>query len=160
MIYDKEWSSHIPLLVKVMEVSEGPVLELGAGLFSTPLLYWLCFDQDRQFISYDNSMEFAQTLQNFGVQFVDDWDSVKVAQYGVVFIDSAPPERRHIDVARFAEHADYIVIHDSQRHLDQYFHYKSIYGLFKYKYKYGEVKPHTTVLSNFKELKWPFIKSG
>jgi hypothetical protein len=47
-----------------------------------------------------------------------------------------------------------VVIHDSQRHLDQYFHYKQIYDLYKYRWKYGKVKPHTTVLSNFKEFTW------
>ncbi len=151
--YEKSWCSHLPLLIKVMNASEGPVLELGAGLFSTPVLLWMTFDQDRHFETYDNDADWVKQLQKFDVQHVADWDDIPVDRHwGVVFIDHAPPERRHIDVARFANSADYIVIHDSQRHLDQYFHYKDIYHLFKYKYKYGKVKPHTTVLSNFKEL--------
>ena len=152
MIYQKSWTSHIPLLVKVMEQSEGPVLELGAGLGSSPLLYWLCFDRGREFTSYESDADYAEITKDYGTQRIDDWDKVPVEKYGVVFIDSAPPERRHIDAVRFKDHADHIVIHDSQRHLDQYFHYKDIYPLFKYKYKYGKVKPHTTVLSNLKEF--------
>jgi len=154
MIWEKEWTSHIPLLVEVMRQSDGPVLELGAGPGSTPLLYWLCFDQDRPFTSYETNQEYADTLAKFGVKHLESYDQVEVKPYDVVFIDSGPPERRHIDVKRFSNVANHIVIHDSQRHLDKYFHYKSIYGLFKYKWKYGKVKPHTTVLSNFKEFTW------
>lgn len=151
MIWEKEWSSHIPLLIKVMQQSDGPVLELGAGPSSTPLLYWMCFDMDRPFTSYETNKEYSDAMSKFGVQHVENYDKVEAKPYDVVFIDSAPPERRHIDVERFKD-SNFIIIHDSQRHLDQYFHYKSIYHLFKYRWKYGKVKPHTTVLSNFKEL--------
>jgi hypothetical protein len=153
MIYEKSWSSHLPLLIGVMNQSEGPVLELGAGLTSTPVLYWMCFDQDRAFVSYESNPEYAAMLSDYGVRQIDSWDQADIdsVHWGVVLIDHAPPERRHIDVARLKDNADHIVIHDSQRHLDRYFHYKDIYGLFKYRYKYGKVKPHTTVLSNFKE---------
>jgi len=149
MIWEKEWTSHIPLLIKVMEQTDGPVLELGAGPGSTPLLYWLCFDQGREFFSYDNNPEYVETLSKFGVKL--GTDNYPDKHWGVVFIDH-DQDLRAQDAAKFAHKADQVVIHDSQKHLDQYFHYKSIYGLFKYKYKYGKVKPHTTALSNFKEL--------
>lgn len=133
---------------------------MGAGPFSTPVLHWLCFDQDRQLTSYDNDKEYIEANKKFAtagheIKHVDNWDDADIGSthWGVAFIDHAPPERRHIDVARLASSADYIVIHDSQRHLERYFHYKEIYGLFKYKYVYRKVKPHTTVLSNFYDLK-------
>ncbi len=152
---ERSWCSHIPVLVKALSVSEGPVLELGAGLFSTPLLYWLCFDQDREFVSYEGNKEYADNLVKFGVQYANDWDLTPIERpWGVVFIDHAPPERRHIDVARVAQYADYVVIHDSQKHLEQYFHYSKIYSLFKYKYVYRKTKPHTTVLSRTKEFRY------
>lgn len=151
MIYEKEWSSHIPLLVKVMEQSHGPVLELGAGVFSTPILYWLCFDQGREFVSYDSNPEYVDMLNKFGTRLVN-WDDLDIdKRWGVAFIDHNV-ERRAMDTAKLANWANYIVIHDSQRHLDKYFHYKEIYGLFKYKYVYRRVKPHTTVLSKFEEF--------
>ena len=159
MNYQPEWSSHLPLLVKVMAISTGSVLEMGTGPFSTPILHWLCFDQNRPLISYDNDRQYLELNKKFEgglhqVKYVANWDEAKIedTHWGLVFIDHAPPERRHIDVARVANTADYIVIHDSQRHLDPYFHYKKIYGLFKYKYVYRKVKPHTTVLSNFKDI--------
>lgn len=151
MIYEKEWSTHIPLLISVLQQSTGPVLELGAGPFSTPMLYWMCFDMGREFVSYDNDLEYVKTLSKFGVIYAPDWDAIDITQHwGMAFIDHNV-ERRAPDAARLANNADNVVIHDSQRHLDKYFHYKDIYGLFKYKYKYGKVKPHTTVLSNFQE---------
>ena len=48
------WSSYLPLLIKVLQCSEGPVLELGTGLVSTPVLHWLCFDMGRELVSYDD----------------------------------------------------------------------------------------------------------
>lgn len=159
MNYEPAWCSHLPLLVKTMLISTGPVLEMGMGPFSTPILHWLCFDQNRWLISYDNSPEYVEENNKFAsdmhqIRHVSNWDDAQIehTHWGVAFIDHAPPERRHIDVARLANTADYIVIHDSQRHLDQYFHYKKIYGLFKQRYVYRKVKPHASVLSNFKDL--------
>lgn len=152
--YEASWCSHIPVLQQVLAASTGPVLELGAGLFSTPMLYWLCFDQGRELTSYDNNPDYTATLKKFNVNYIDDWDKVEVKPYSVVFIDQAPFERRHIDAARFANAADYVVIHDSQRHLNQYSKYDTIYHLFKYKTVYRKTKPHTTVLSNFHDFKF------
>ncbi len=151
MTWEKEWSSHIPLLIKVMEQSDGPVLELGAGPTSTPLLYWLCFDQGREFHSYDNNPEYVDMLSKFGVKH--GTGNYPDKHWGMVFIDHEQGLRANA-AANFAQNADYVVIHDSQRHLDKYFHYKDIYHLFKYRWKYGKVKPHTTVLSNFKDFQW------
>lgn len=159
MRYTPAWASHLPILIKVMAISKGPVLEMGIGLFSTPLLHWLCLDSKRLLISYENDKRFYDSNQAFAsplhqIHYVTNWDEADIehTHWGLAFIDHAPPERRHIDVARLAKTADYIVIHDSQRHLEQYFHYKEIYGLFKYKYVYRKVKPHTSVLSNFYDL--------
>ena len=54
---------------------------------------------------------------------------------------------------RLAQYARFILIHDSGERTDKlHYHYKDIYPLFKYRYAFEKVRPHTTVLSNFVDL--------
>lgn len=157
--YNPAWSSHLPVLIKVLGLSKGSVLEFGIGMFSTPVLHWLCLDSDRELVSYENNLEYFNQNKRFitdnhKINFVEDWDRINIENihWGVVFIDHNPMERRKIDIKRLANKADYIIIHDSQWKEDCYYHYKEIYPLFKYRYDYTKQKPFTTVLSNFKDL--------
>ena len=43
----KDWSSHLPVLIKLMAMTSGDVLEVGTGIYSTPFLHWACFSQGR-----------------------------------------------------------------------------------------------------------------
>ena len=42
---------------RFLEETEGPVLELGMGLYSTPLLDLLCHEEKRELVSYDDDKE-------------------------------------------------------------------------------------------------------
>ena len=48
-------ATHVPLLVRVFEMSEGDVLEMGTGYFSTLILKWLCEMHDRTLYSFEGS---------------------------------------------------------------------------------------------------------
>ena len=159
MHYCKEGASHIPILIKAFELSKGPVLEMGMGPFSTPVLHWLCLDKKRELVSYENNPNWFNKNKIFEtnshkVTFVKDWDEIDISKihWGVAFIDHAPNERRKVDIKKLANCADYIVIHDSGEYQDEHYLYSEIYPLFKYKYDYTKEKPYTTVLSNFKDL--------
>ena len=163
--YNPAWCSHMPLLTKVMTVSDGPVLELGMGPFSTPLLHWLCEDRDRELVSYDTTSAFFKENLAFQTELHqikmlpsetrEAWADIKDIEsrhWGVVFIDQHPADSRAGTAGRAAHFADYVIIHDSDSKLSGHYHYEEIYPLFKYKYVYRKAKPHTTVLSNFKDL--------
>ena len=47
--------SHLPVLIKMVLMTDGPILELGTGFFSTPVLHWLCAEKKRKLVSYDSS---------------------------------------------------------------------------------------------------------
>lgn len=150
--------SHIPILVKVMSISDGPVLELGAGFFSTPLLGWLCRAKGREFVSYENNEKWCEALRRnigFHPKFVKNWGDIKVddTHWSVAFIDLRPGIRRKVCANRLKDNADYIVIHDSEPDINKFYRYTDIYPLFKYRYNYTKVRPNTVVLSNFKDLK-------
>lgn len=141
-----------------MAITDGPVLELGAGSSSTPLLYWLCKAQGREFVSYENNEKWCKALEEtigFCPKFIKDWSDLKVGDihWSVVLIDHRPAIRRKVSATRLKDYADYIILHDSEPEINKFYRYTDIYSLFKYRYDYKKFKPHTVVLSNFKDLK-------
>ncbi|HET7099034.1 MAG TPA: hypothetical protein VFI61_02280 [Patescibacteria group bacterium] len=141
-------------------MSNGPVLELGSGVFSTPLLHWLCLDTKRKLVTYENykdhyDMNKVFESQTHEVNFINNWDEAKIegTHWSVAFVDHEPRERRVTEIARLAQICDYIVIHDSEPDHDKYFGYiENAYPLFKYRYNYKRKRPYTTVLSNFVDI--------
>lgn len=154
-------ATHIPMLVKVFELTKGDVLELGSGYFSTSLLRWLCQMARRKLISYESSNYWYQKVMRFPAPFhkvvkIEDWDKAKIERHWeMVFVDHSPDERRWVDIKRLANHAEYIVIHDSNFSAAKNYGYEKIWGLFKYHYEYTKLNPNTAVVSNFHNIsKW------
>lgn len=161
-----KYCSYIPVLVKALEKVGGAVLELGTGPHSTMFLHWMCIEQNRPLVSYENNEEYYNLVKccegagvretNHQVILIEDWDEAEIEEpWGIVLVDHSPAARRKEDVKRLAEHAQCIIIHDSSWKSEKHYHYKDIYPLFKYRYDYKKVKPQTTILSNFIDVaKW------
>ena len=152
----KSYTTYMGVLVKVLMMSQGDVLELGAGIYSTPLLHWVCKDMNRSLISFENDPEFFNLARQYQsnihrIRLVTNWDDVDSKTHrGLVFIDHAPPVRRSIDAIRFKDSADYIVLHDTDH--PKHYGYDKIWPYFKYIYTWKESRPWVTVVSNFKDL--------
>jgi len=153
----KNYTTHISTLVKVLQMSEGTVIECGGGIFSTPLLHWLCKAMDRNLITYEQDptyYAFERTFQSrqHSIRFVENWDDIKIPEHcGMVFIDHHPSERRMIELERFKDIADYIVVHDTERESREY-NREEVFAMFKYRYDWKKCKPWTSVVSNFHDL--------
>lgn len=135
--------------MKMVENTTGDILEVGGGLFSTPYLHFA--SKGRTLITLENDKRFYDFEKQFGhdVRFIEDWDSVDFdKRFSFIFFDHAPAERRAVDIRRWMNKADYIVVHDTELTHEYEYNYKSIYPLFKYHYKHRDLKPHTSVLSN------------
>ena len=152
----KEWTTHIPMLIKYVQLTDKPVLELGTGLFSTPLLHWLCKEEGVKLKSYESVSKYYDFAKKFtskghSIGLVKDWNEIENNDnhWGVVFVDHTL-ERRWLDIIKFSERADYIIVHDSDK-IETY-KYDKVFPLFKYRYDWKACKPWTTVLSNFKPL--------
>jgi hypothetical protein len=158
--------SHLPILMKIINMTDGDVLELGMGLFSTPYLHWACYEKKRKLVSYENKKDFYELFIfddkreiNNGydyheIKFVEnnDWDSIDLSgHWGVVLIDHNPGPRRKEEIKRLVDSADYIVVHDTNGRNDWYYHFTEVFPLFKYRYD-TKIYPQTTVLSNLKDL--------
>lgn len=160
-LYDP-YSTHIPLLSYILNKSEGDILELGSGYYSTPLINMFA-SKNRHITTFDNNKEYLNKLkylQNANHQFIivekrweDYFEIFKSKLWGLIFIDNADfksgcPKIRGALLTLLSQNAEYIICHDSQN--------LSCYGYnfeqFKYKVEYDFLVPHTMVVSNFKEI--------
>lgn len=159
MKYSIGVGSHMAVLAKLLSITEGSVLELGGGFYSTPLLHWLCLPTKRELVTYDSLPQYFNAIKRYESDFhkvilVDDWDKAEIKRpWEIVFIDHWPAERRIEEVKRLANLAKYVVVHDTENSQSHQYHYEKIYPLFKYHYKYRGVKPHTSILSNFVDIR-------
>ena len=153
------FGSHLPVLMKVMEISDGPVLELGSGYYSTVYLHWACFNAKRPLTTIESKWQYYREIKNLrcdwhDIQHVKKWKHAEQyykKDWSVVLVDQGPGYNRGPSAAQLT-HADYVVLHDSDE--DSY-GYSKIYPLFKYRFDYHPAEnctPGTTVLSNKHDL--------
>lgn len=155
MMISIKYGSHLPVLTQIVKKTNGPILELGVGLYSTPYLHWACFPTKRELTSYDNDDRWIRYFRDcrsdfHKVEVVTDWDRLEINQFwDVALVDHNPALRRKEEVKRLANFAKYIIVHDTEAETEKYHHYNEIYPLFKYRWDYTAAMPNTTVLSNF-----------
>jgi hypothetical protein len=116
------WSSHLAPLFACVGETDGPILELGIGYFSTRLLHAYCGAADRALYSiekdpvwYEKFKEIYSSPTHF---FYPSEDLIpeQTKHWSVVFIDSSPGgEDRARLFKRYIECSDYVVVHDYWR---------------------------------------------
>lgn len=115
------YASHIPLLIRACLLTAGPVLELGMGDNSTPILIELC--RKRMLVSMDNdNFWYEKELPLFKDQWIKpilvdpEWNNFypPFFHYGVVFVDIQPAEMRPKMIQWAVQRSDIVVAHDSQ----------------------------------------------
>lgn len=109
------WNNHLPLLLLGLHKSNGLVIEFGSGEGSTRRLRDYCKEHGRPFESWESNKEWAEKT---GACIALDWDILVVLlakkHHGLIFIDHAPGERRHLDAIALANAADILVLHDTE----------------------------------------------
>ena len=153
-----KYGSHLPILTKVVNLTNGPILELGMGLYSTPFLHFTCYSTKRKLVSFERDPEWFRNFDDCASDFheinlIKSWDKLPVDNYyDVAFIDQSPGRHRPLTAVKLANFAKYIILHDTEPEFDKYYGYSRIYHLFKYRFDYQETFPHTSIVSNFIDL--------
>ena len=153
--YDKGWSTHMPVLFKLFNLTDGPIMEAGTGVYSTPVLHWLCHSTKRRLVSYENSKEFIKFAKEYqasyhSIRYIDDYRNIPLdLHYSIILIDHNGHHRGETAV-HLKDSADYIVLHDAN--VVRRNAYQLIPDAFKYYRIYEFARPWTGVASNFKEL--------
>ncbi len=150
-----------PLITVVMNTN-GPILELGCGDFSTPILHAICAVNQRTLLSAETDnkwLRFFLDLEAPWHKFVyipifenpkkpqpNKWDEVgNDTHWNVVLIDHHPGTRRGVDIERLRSHTDIFVVHDTEK---SYKGYNTILPSFKYRVVYRRYKKRTTIVSD------------
>lgn len=146
------WGTHLPVLAAIVAVARpGPVLELGAGHYSTPLLHAMCRASGTRLVTIDSDPRWLKKFRSLATlghhmcsrsayAFADeDWS--------VALVDNAMGERSG-DIIALAERAQFVVVHDSN--FPELYGYEEAFAKFKYRADYRRMHPHTAVLSNFR----------
>jgi hypothetical protein len=152
------YASHLLVLLQAVAKTYESVLELGMGVFSSPILHNVCTLEKRELVSIDNNETFVKWNSRYAntyhkIFYVDDWAKADIdRKWDVAFVDHSPSERRIVEIERLANLARYIVVHDTNYHYNSFYHYDKVLPLFKYSYTFEAVEPSTTVFSNFVNL--------
>jgi len=159
---DANWGTHqTPLIAAVMN-TDGPILEMGCGDFSTPLLHAICSVKERTLVSADTDKKWmglfldlettwhkfihVPVFENPQKPQVHRWNYVgNDTHWGVVFIDHHPGPRRAVDIKRLRSHADVFVVHDTE---GSFYGFNKILPKFKYRFVYRRYKKQTTIVSD------------
>lgn len=151
--------SHLPVLIRLVAMTNGPILELGTGQFSTSILDIMCRVKKRRIVSYENDPNYYELSACFispyhEVHYIEDWDKADIdnTHWNIALIDHLPRSRRRFDAIRLKNNVDYVILHDSEPSHWKYYKYDRVYPHFKYRFDYTECMPNTTVVSNFKDL--------
>lgn len=148
-------STHFPILAACVARTSGPVIELGCGDYSTPMLHLLC--KNRLLVSVESDASWLARYEdlkspNHELSLVRDWSSasrIEERTWDVALVDHAPGERRVPEIRRLMHRAKFIVVHDTE---DPGYGYETVLPEFRYRYDYKRLRPWTTVVSMTEEF--------
>lgn len=148
--------SHLPVLMKLVSITNGPILELGSGWYSTPYLHWACYANKRKLVTYEDNPKWFDFTKQFAseyhlIRLVDDWNKIDISEpWSIAFIDHDPiVDRKRVEEMKRLTHADYVVAHDTENSRNRHYRYFDAYKLYKYRFKFTSAGlPYTSVFSN------------
>lgn len=155
--------SHVPFLAAAVARTTGPVLELGMGFWSTPLLHYLC--RGRRLVSVDREKEWADRFGRYQsptheihvIREYEDTLAVSLAEpkWGVIFLDCSPGECRGDMAVALKGRALYLVCHDTEADLPPSggnYGWAKVEGVYRYAVTDKSIRPWTTIYSDDAEF--------
>jgi hypothetical protein len=144
------YGTHLPPLMECLVTTTGTVLEIGCGEWSTPILFAYCLAARREFVSVDTDAGWAARLTTqtgMKIECPPDLYALSLRRWSVVLVDNDPAESRAEAAARFADCAEFVLIHDSEN-LYVVDTLDSVLDKWKYRLVYDTCVPNTLILSN------------
>lgn len=120
------YSTHVPYLIKLLENIKGtknPILELGCGFGSTPILHDFSEKNNVGLLTLENDINWmTQIKSKFNESHlhkyfqVYDWneslDKVSQQEYSLIFVDQSPWEARKLSIDKLRNKCEFILLHD------------------------------------------------
>jgi hypothetical protein len=155
--WQNTYTTHLPYLLEAVKRTTGPVLELGAGEGSTPVLHTICVQSKRLLVTVDSETPWLERFERtHGGQthyFVHNSDPAETEwldkDWSVVFVDHAPGGTRKRAIERARARAEYTVVHDSE---DIGYDIEDLLSTFKHRRDFRYARPWTTVVSEIRAI--------
>jgi hypothetical protein len=150
------WSSHAPVVMACAAINGGDVLELGAGLYSTPQLHCLCAVQGRRMLTLETNADWLEELAPYRC----GWHEMRHSPlpheeadlsrpFGMALVDTAAGYRRAC-IERL-HHVPLVIVHDTEDAHAHSYKWDGVLETYKYRADFV-VEPwtwlRTTVLSD------------
>ena len=157
MLTFASFATHLPALAGCVAHTDGPVLELGSGLYSTPVLHAMC--QGRELVTTDSNAAWLDRLRYMESDthrfvHVEDWERLPLLDrdWSVALVDQSPGRSRARTIARLKDRAEFIVVHDSQAH--EYYGFEPLLSSFRFRADFFEpgIKVRTTVVGDVRDI--------
>lgn len=150
-----QYQSHLPALLACIAQSDGPVLELGVGHFSTPHLHALCGALGRNLISVESDKEWRHEFQKYEHApwhyVVRDWCDLGL-RWGVAFIDHSPGgANRAAAFKALIDVSEFVVAHDAQKDAENFQHIEPMLAGLNW-YLCTSYFPHTLIASKTQQI--------
>ena len=167
------YESHFPILAACIARTTGPILELGVGEGSTPMIHYSAPNRFRVSADTDLSWlrKFAEGYYSprqhefihvdatpikgipdvtVGIQAWRKFSMIETCQWGCVIVDCAPGEARHELAIRLANRAHFVILHDSETDYQAGGNYMYSEATVRYKHvsEFRRFRPYTMVCSN------------
>lgn len=133
-VSDSGWGSHLPYLRAAAEMVEGPVLEVGAGIYSTP------FVAQRGSVTVETDPRWAKWARSQGADVRSELPS---GSFGVALIDG-PEDTRAETIRALRGRVKVFVVHDTEH---PGYGYEPLLSSFTNRFDSSDL-PRTTVVSD------------
>lgn len=110
-------SCFLPVLMRLTQITRGPIIEMGCHEHATPYLHWRCLIEGRQLRTYESdetAYRWAKAFEDdrHHVHYVQDWDVVDVtAPCAVAIVAQRDMQQRKVSVRRIS-YAEFVVCPD------------------------------------------------
>lgn len=147
------YSTHIEALAFCFMRTHGPVVELGAGWYSTPVLHGLCEAAGRDMLTIESEADWLQEFTAWETPWhrltVDGRFTLPKGPLGLVLVDHGDLDRRAESVMEAKMRAQIVVIHDSQEELrERFLGLDEALEAFTYRRDWSKLHPQTSALSD------------
>lgn len=145
-------ASHQRALIAAIIRTTGPILELGVGWYSTPLLHELATGLQRRLWTFDNNEHWLKQFKSLEnkwhkLELVGWWKEIieplsrgfppghSDKRFGVCFVDQGQPIEREYAIRALKDRVDIFVMHDTEE--GRAYGYDRLLGY----HRYGEEIP-------------------
>ena len=143
------YATHQRMLVKYLMRTTGPIVEIGCGDYSTPLIHEIASAQGRTVLTLESNADWLNRFSDYktdwhSLQHVESWDDWQPAgRYGLAFIDHTPGNRRPAEYLKLRDVTDILILHDTEA---RGYDWQTIYSHIDHIETDADIKPSTTVL--------------